>query len=145
MFAGFITTPTPEDVVPIDGIDISAEQENVALSGLEPGTMQTLLPGEDIKFSDPADVGGSYEAYQYRQQLAIFSALGIPYSVCTSDLRRANYSSLRGSIVEYRRKLEQFQHNIMVFQMCAPIWRRWMDTAVLAEAVDIDAIDLPIG
>jgi lambda family phage portal protein len=138
MFAGFITTPAPEDVIPIDGIDGSAEQENVGLSGLEPGTMQTLLPGEDIKFSDPADVGGSYEAYQYRQQLAVFAALGIPYSICTSDLRRANYSSLRGSIVEYRRKLEQLQHNIFVFQMCAPIWRRWMDTAVLAEAIDIN-------
>jgi lambda family phage portal protein len=137
MFAGFITTPTPEDVIPIDGDDTSAPQENVGLSGLEPGTMQTLLPGEDIKFSEPADVGGTYEAYQYRQQLAIFGALGIPYSICTSDLRRANYSSLRGSIVEYRRKLEQFQHNIIVFQMCAPIWKRWMDTAVLAEALDI--------
>jgi lambda family phage portal protein len=137
MFAGFITTATPEDVIPIDGIDDSADQLNVGLSGLEPGTMQTLLPGEDIKFAEPADVGGSYEAYQYRQQLALFAALGIPYSLATSDLRRANYSSLRGSIVEYRRKIEQFQHNVIVFQMCAPIWRRWMDTAVLAQALPI--------
>ena len=141
MFAGFITTATPEDVIPIDGVDTSAEQENIGLSGLEPGTMQTLLPGEDIKFAEPADVGGSYEAYQYRQQLAIFGALGIPYSLATSDLRRANYSSLRGSIVEYRRKLEQFQHNVMVFQMCAPIWRRWLDSAVLAQALPIDEGD----
>lgn len=139
MFAGFITTPTPEDVVPIDGMDTSAPQDNIGLSGLEPGTMQTLLPGEDIKFSEPADVGGTYEAYQYRQQLAIYSALGIPYSVGTSDLRRANYSSLRGSIVEYRRKLEQFQHQVIVFQMCVPIWRRWLDTAVLAQAIPIGA------
>ena len=141
MFAGFITTATPEDVIPLDGDDTSAPQENVALSGLEPGTMQTLLPGENIVFSEPADVGGSYEAYQYRQQLALFGSLGIPYSVCTSDLRRANYSSLRGSIVEYRRKLEQFQHNIFVFQMCAPIWKRWLDTAVLAQALPINESD----
>lgn len=138
MFAAFITTATPEDVVPIDGIDASAPQDNIALSGLEPGTMQTLLPGEDIRFAEPADVGGSYEAYHYRQQLALFGAVGIPYSVGTSDLRRANYSSLRGSIVEYRRKLEQFQHNVIVFQMCAPIWRRWLDTAVLTQALPID-------
>jgi lambda family phage portal protein len=138
MFAGFITTPTPEDVIPIDGLDTSAPQENIGLSGLEPGTMQTLLPGEDIKFSEPADVGGSYEAYQYRQQLALFSAVGAPYSLVTSDLRRANYSSLRGSIVEYRRKLEQFQHNVVVFQMCVPIWKRWFDTAVLTQAIPID-------
>lgn len=139
MFAGFITSATPEDVIPIDGIDTTAPQENIGLSGLEPGTMQTLLPGEDIKFSEPADVGGSYEAYQYRQQLSLFSGLGIPYSVGTSDLRRANYSSLRGSIVEYRRKLEQFQHNIIVFQMCMPIWKRWLDTAVLAQAIPLNA------
>ena len=85
MFAGFVTTATPEDVIPIDGVDASAPQENIGLSGLEPGTMQTLLPGEDIKFSEPADVGGSYEAYQYRQQLALFAALGIPYTLATSD------------------------------------------------------------
>jgi lambda family phage portal protein len=141
MFAGFITTATPEDVIPLDGIDTTAPQEGVALSGLEPGTMQTLLPGEDITFSEPADVGGAYEAYQYRQQLALYGALGIPYSVATSDLRRANYSSLRGSIVEFRRKLEQFQHNVFVFQMCRPIWVRWFDTAVLAEAFPMGATE----
>jgi lambda family phage portal protein len=141
MFAGFIVTATPEDVIPIDGVDDSAPQENIGLSGLEPGTMQTLLPGEDIKFSEPADVGGSYEAYQYRQQLALFAALGIPYSLATSDLRRANYSSLRGSIVEYRRKLEQMQHNIFVFQMCMPIWKRWLDAVVLSQALEIDEGD----
>ena len=141
MFAGFITSAAPEDVVPIDGMDTSSDQDGIGLSGLEPGTLQTLLPGEDIKFSEPADVGGTYEAFQYRQQLGVFSAVGIPYSICTSDLRRANYSSLRGSIVEYRRKLEQFQHNVFVFQMCRPIWRRWLDTAVLAQAIDISASD----
>jgi lambda family phage portal protein len=141
MFAGFITSATPEDVVPIDGLDETSDQEGIGLSGLEPGTLQTLLPGEDIKFSEPADVGGTYEAYQYRQQLAVFGALGIPYSLCTSDLRRANYSSLRGSIVEYRRKLEQFQHNIFVYQMCMPIYKRWLDAAVLAEALPIEASD----
>lgn len=138
MFAGFVTTPNPDDPLEDDGPDDSDDTE-AHLSPLEPGTMQKLLPGEDIKFSDPADVGGGYEAYQYRQQLALFGALGIPYSLATSDLRRANYSSLRGSIVEYRRKLEQFQHNVIVFQMCAPIWKRWMDTAILAEALPIGA------
>jgi capsid protein len=57
--------------------------------------MQLLLPGEDIKFSDPADVGGSYEAFQYRTLLACCSAMGVPYTNVTGDLRQANYSSLR--------------------------------------------------
>jgi lambda family phage portal protein len=150
MYAGFVTGPVPEDVVekvdpetgqiiePLSRYNRFNEVQD-ELTPLEPGVLQLLYPGEDIKFSEPADVGGGYEAFQYRQQLAMFSALGIPYSLCTSDLRRANYSSLRGSIVEYRRKLEQMQHNIFVYQMCRPIWRRWMDTAVLARALPIDA------
>jgi lambda family phage portal protein len=141
MYAGFVTSPTPEDIVPIDGMDTSSNQEGIALSGLEPGTLQTLLPGEDIKFSEPADVGGSYEAYQYRQQLAVFAAVGVPYSICTSDLRRANYSSLRGSIVEYRRRLQQMQCNVFVFQMCNPIWKRWLETAILSLSLPVDARD----
>jgi lambda family phage portal protein len=141
LFAGFVTSTAPEDVVPTIGMDDTSGQDDIGLTGLEPGTLQTLRPGEDIKFSEPADVGGTYEAFQYRQQLGVFSSLGIPYSLCSSDLRRANYSSLRGSIVEYRRKLEQLQHNVIVFQMCRPIWRRWLDTAVLAQALDIAASD----
>jgi capsid protein len=43
--------------------------------------------------------------------------------------------------VEYRRKVEQLQHNVFVFQMCMPIWRRWLDTAVLAQALPISASD----
>jgi lambda family phage portal protein len=139
-FAGFVSGPVPEDILgPNADYTQETDDEGVDLSGLEPGTMQRLKPGDEIKFSEPADVGGSYEAYQYRQQLAIYGGLGIPYSLATSDLRRANYSSLRGSIVEFRRKLEQFQHQIVVFQMCMPIWRRWLNTAVLAQAIPIGA------
>jgi capsid protein len=51
-----------------------------------------LLPGEDIKFSGPVDVGGSYEAFQYRTLLACWAAMGVPYTNVTGDLRQANYS-----------------------------------------------------
>lgn len=37
--------------------------QGVAFAGLEPGTMQFLDPGEDVKFTSPADVGGTYEAF----------------------------------------------------------------------------------
>ena len=78
MFAGFVTRPGPDDVM---GEDSAAKDDDgAALVGLQPGTMQLLLPGEDIKFSDPADVGGSYEAFQYRTLLACCSAMGVPYT-----------------------------------------------------------------
>jgi lambda family phage portal protein len=139
LFAGFVTSAAPEDVIPVTE-DSEAEtptEAGVALTGLEPGTLQTLLPGEDVKFSEPADVGGSYEAFQYRNQLATFSAMGVPYMLGTGDTRRASYSSLRGVIVEYRRKLEQVQYNVIVHQFCRPIWKRWFADAVLMEAIPV--------
>lgn len=135
MFAAFVTKPSPEEMMGEDSA--SKDHDNAALIGLEPGTLQMLLPGEDIKFSDPADVGGSYEAFQYRTLLACCSAMGVPYTNVTGDLRQANYSSLREGKLEFRRRMEQFQHNVMIFQMCRPVWRRWMEDAVLSGALDI--------
>jgi lambda family phage portal protein len=136
MFAAFVTRPAPEDVMGEDGLP--RDDDGAALLGLQPGTMQLLLPGEDIKFSDPADVGGSYEAFQYRTLLACCSAMGVPYTNVTGDLRQANYSSLREGKLEFRRRMEQFQHNVMIFQMCRPVWRRWMEDAVLSGALGIN-------
>jgi len=47
MFAGFVTKNAPEDVLVGEG---AADTTGVALAGLEPGTLQVLLPGEDVKF-----------------------------------------------------------------------------------------------
>ena len=60
MFAGFITRLSPEDNLLGEGL---ADGNGVALAGLEPGTLQILEPGEDIKFSAPADVGSSYAEF----------------------------------------------------------------------------------
>ncbi|WP_155402699.1 phage portal protein, partial [Ralstonia solanacearum] len=40
-------------------------------------------PGEDIKFSDPADVGGSYGEFLRTQFRAVAAALGITYEQLT--------------------------------------------------------------
>jgi hypothetical protein len=121
MFAGFVTRPGPDDVMGEDSAQKDAD--GAALIGLQPGTMQLLLPGEDIKFSDPADVGGSYEAFQYRTLLACCAAMGVPYTNVTGDLRQANYSSLREGKLEFRRRIEQLQHSTVIFQLCRPVWQ----------------------
>jgi len=56
MFAGFITKTVPEEPMMGEGV---ADTEGAAIASLEPGTMEVLLPGEDVKFSSPADVGGA--------------------------------------------------------------------------------------
>ncbi len=132
MFAGFITRQSPEDQLLGEG---EADEMGVAMTGLEPGTLQVLEPGEDVKFSDPADVGGSYAEFLRVQFRAVAVAMGITYEQLTGDLSGVNYSSIRAGLLEFRRRCEAIQHGVIVHQMCRPIWRAWMDAAVLSGAL----------
>jgi lambda family phage portal protein len=132
MFAGFVTRQHPEDNLLGEG---PADASGIALAGLEPGTLQILEPGEDIKFSDPADVGGSYSEFLRTQFRAIASAIGITYEQLTGDLTGVNYSSIRAGLLEFRRRCEMVQHAVLVHQLCRPVWAAWMRQAVLAGAL----------
>jgi lambda family phage portal protein len=134
MFAGFITRVSPEDNLLGEGV---SDQNGVALAGLEPGTMQILEPGEDIKFSAPADVGGTYTEFMRQQFRAVAAAMGITYEMLTGDLSQVNYSSIRAGLLEFRRRCEALQHGVIVHQLCRPLWRAWMDQAVLEGALSL--------
>ena len=128
MFAGFITRLSPEDNLMGEGL---SDANGAALAGLEPGTMQILEPGEDVKFSQPADVGASYSEFLRMQFRAVAAAMGITYEMLTGDLTQVNYSSIRAGLLEFRRRCEAIQHGVIVHQLCRPIFRTWMDQAVL--------------
>ncbi len=128
MFAGFITRVSPEDNLMGEGL---ADAGGAAIAGLEPGTLQILEPGEDVKFSQPADVGASYSEFLRMQFRAVAAAMGITYEMLTGDLTQVNYSSIRAGLLEFRRRCEAIQHGVIVHQLCRPIWQAWMDQAVL--------------
>ncbi|WKB50866.1 phage portal protein [Eleftheria terrae] len=134
MFAGFITRGAPEDNLMGEG---EPDAHGAALAGLEPGTLQFLEPGEDIRFSTPADVGSSYADFMRQQFRAVAAAMGITYEMLTGDLTQVNYSSIRAGLLEFRRRCEALQHGVIVHQLCRPIWRAWMTQAVLEGALEL--------
>lgn len=141
LFAGFVKRPLAGESALTgheddSGRDAAATEEPPPLE-LQPGTLQMLGEGEEVTFSQPADVGGSYEAFQFRNLCAISVAVGVPYHTVSGDLSKANYGSQRGGQVEFRRRMDQFQHMTLVFQMCRPVWQRWFQSAVLAGVVPI--------
>lgn len=111
------------------------EGEGVAAQELVPGAQILLDPGEEIQVAAPADVGGSYEAFQYRALLRAAAGCGVPYTGLTGDMVRANYSNLRGDMLQFRRKAQAFQHHVMVFQFCRPVMAAWLPLAGIAGAV----------
>lgn len=132
MFAGFITRLAPEDNLMGEG---AADSNGIALAGLEPGTLQVLEPGEDVRFSQPADVGASYADFLRMQFRAVAAAMGVTYEQLTGDLTQVNYSSIRAGLLEFRRRVEALQHGVLVHQLCRPIWQAWMTQALLEGAL----------
>ena len=138
MHALFITTPAPsEPFDPAEGEDAAGDRT----LDLEPGQVVMLEPGEEIQTSAPADSGGTYEPFQYRTLLQVSAALGIPYAYLSNDMVRANYSNSRLALLEFRRRVEAYQHAVMVWQLCRRVWQRWLDVAVFSSALDLPGYD----
>ena len=133
MHALFITTPAPAEPFDIAESDESGERT----MDLQPGQIVMLEPGEEVQTSAPADVGQTYEPFQYRTLLQVSAALGIPYAYLSNDMLKANYSNSRLALLEFRRRIEAYQHSVMVWQICRRVWARWMDTAVMAGTLDL--------
>jgi lambda family phage portal protein len=125
---------------PLDAEDADGEDEdgNAAVQ-MQPGAVITLDEGEDISPAAPADVGGSYEPFQYRTTLRIATATGIPYAYLTGDTTRGNFSNVRTEIMNFRRRVSQHQFLWTIPQLCGPVWH-WFLNAVeslgLADVVD---------
>ena len=132
MFAGFITRLDPESNFMGEA---DHNEQGVAMAGLEPGTMQLLDPGEDVKFSEPSDVGGNYTAFMRQQLRSIAAGMGITYEQLSGDLTEVNYSSIRAGLIEFRRRCAMLQHHIMVFQFCRPVWHRWLELALISNSI----------
>lgn len=122
--------------------DTEADELGTADVALEPGLAHVLPKGFDVKFNEPADVGPNYETFYYRNVLELCASMGLPYFAVSGDTSKANYSSLRAALVECRRRIEQFQWEVLIFQMCRPIYRRWLPTAVIAGAVRIPGFSI---
>jgi lambda family phage portal protein len=97
LLAGFITDPNGE----AGGFDGKADGKGGLEGGLEPGTLKVLQPGQDIRFSDPANIGT--EAIEFLKITAheIAAGLGVPFEILTGDLSEVNYSSIRAGLVEH--------------------------------------------
>lgn len=134
LFAGFITEASPDFGQGFNQCDPDQYPE----LALEPGTLRRLAPGENIEFSEPTDVGGSYEVWIKQQLRAVAAGMGVTYEQLTGDLHGVNYSSIRAGLIEFRRQIECLQHHMIIHQLCQPIATRWTHYAVLSGALEID-------
>jgi lambda family phage portal protein len=136
MFLGWQKRANPEDPGPMLASSTDpgggSGESGVGFGLVEPGTMLDLDDGDTLEFNTPPGPGAEFGSF-LKVMLHVFSAgVGVPYEQNTWDLEGVNYSSIRSGLLEFRRRCEQFQFQVMAFQFCRPTWRRWIRDAVLA-------------
>ena len=102
--------------------------------------IQSLAPGKDVKFATPAHAGG-YGEYMRVQLHAIAAGVGLTYELLTGDLSQVNYSSIRAGLLEFRRRMEALQWQLLVPGLCRPVWQRFVATSQAIGALPDGVID----
>jgi len=113
----------------------SADDDGVGVVELEPGTAQVLAEGEDVEMCEPADVGPTFEPFVREAKRGVAAAVGLLYEALSGDYSQLNDRTLRAALNDFRRAVERWQHHLLVFQWCRPVWRRWIDLALLSGAL----------
>jgi lambda family phage portal protein len=142
MITGFIKQVSPDNpIIPPDQSMNGQGQADpsVQISKLEPGTFPVLGFGEEVQFAEVKD-NGEYKGFVRACLQAFASGAGLAEYQISGDLSQINYSSIRAGLLEMRRKCEQFQHAVFIFQVCHPIYRRWLQEAMLALVFGVELL-----
>lgn len=136
LLVGFVTRPPSSGdatIDPVTGRSVNPDYDGTPMAGLEPGTMQELMPGESVTFSDPPQPGADFAEFVRTQISQIAAGVGgMPTEYLTGDLRDVSDRTLRVSLNEWRRVCESVQWQIIIPKVCAFVRNAWADAAVMA-------------
>lgn len=93
---------------------------------LRPGAIETLRPGQDVRFATPPGVQG-FDEFQKTVHRMIATGIGLTYESLTGDLSTVNFSSARMGRMEMDRNVSSWQWLMLIPQMMAPIGRWFLE------------------
>lgn len=128
-FAAFVTKTNPLEAAIGAGTTNAAGQR---INELEPGMMEYLMPGEDVRFGDPTGTGDTFDPFVQTMLRSMGAALGLPLELVLKDFSKTNYSSARAALLEARRFFRGGQH-WMAARFCQPVWEMVLEEAWLRE------------
>ncbi|MDL2289951.1 phage portal protein [Paludibacteraceae bacterium OttesenSCG-928-F17] len=113
------------------GVDDTEIANDNPVLDLEPGVIEYLGTGESVEFSNPPSVS-DYDPYSSRILQGIASAYGITYEMLTMDYSKVNFTSGRMAKIDTKRNFDSWQYNMIVPQLCTPVWDWFIDACLVA-------------
>jgi lambda family phage portal protein len=112
------------------------------VESFEPGMIEYLKPGQDVKFNNPQASGGYREFCMTELQRAS-AGVNMPYELLTGDMSNVNYSSYRAGMLSFRQTIEGYRWLTLVPMFGQPVRKRFIDTLVLLGKIPGSALDDP--
>lgn len=122
-------------VIDSDGQNVALgeeDEDDELLSTLEPGHIEHLPPGKDIRFATPTSVSdhGGFSETQLRR---IAASVGITYEDLTGDYSKVNFSSARMARLAHWSNVYDWRWTMIIPQMLAGVWRWFVEMAAAVE------------
>jgi lambda family phage portal protein len=124
---------------PLTGEPIDKDYAGVPVSNIEAGSFFATLPGEDVKLFEGDSSGSGYADFVRQQLLGIGAGQDVPYEFISGDFSKLNDRTLRVVLAEYHRVVEQDRWQITIPQVCYPIWRDFIATAIMTGTLQAPA------
>jgi len=142
LYASFEEVPSPDSDSVLDlEVDPDLDEDDVSTVTAKGGSHVLLPPGHTIKFGDPPRSSSDYADFIRTKLRAVAAGCGVTYEQISGDLTGVNFSSIRAGLIEFRREMDQVQNNVLVFQLCRPVWRRFFETGVLSGRIVVPAAE----
>jgi lambda family phage portal protein len=111
------------------------ERDGILETGMEPGAMKVLRPGQSIETPNLPTVNDGNE-FLKSQLRGVAAGVGIAYEQLSGDLSGVNYSSIRTGLLEHRRRIGALRRQTIEPRVLDPLWRRWVTLEVLSGRLD---------
>lgn len=99
-----------------------------------PGGVYNLPSGKDFIFADPPEPH-EYGGFTKTVLKSVSTGLNMPYESLSGDLSDVNFSSMRGSWLEFQRNITHWQQNIIIRQFCQPVFNIFRDYLMIRTVV----------
>ena len=122
-FSAFVTNPDPE-MVAVGQVDEFGQAVDAGVRPLpetmEPGMVEVLGPGQDIRFAQPP-VSGDYASVDRHHLHAVAAAYDLPFETMTGILSEVNYSSIRMGRLGFHASVAEWRTTILEPQFLRPV------------------------